>query len=505
MPSKCTVSITSEYDGVSADGVSSITFKLQVQGKYDYFYFGLDTYDGVLKGKVERPDPLTIIFTPDEADAQKNYLDPQDAFAIAKCYPTGGELGDEVQTTIPFTVEQPPLFFVHGFLSSAHPLWDNFEGRAKQDGWQYSDMDYPWDQDIAQSSVLLKGNLNTFISDINHGEYYGNRKISATKADIIAHSMGGLVTRAYIGGSYDGNIRKFVMLGTPNHGSWDAKILPKKLGGVSGTQLRPNNAFLNGLNSQALNPEIDYHTVAGTGWTTDSAFLEFSFQGDGIVLVESVQLPGVPLYCTYDAHTGIIYWLATMSPTALVNNGGGWTDSTGGTLPTSDASYGITRSAILTGTAVGVAPCGTSTPSGQVEVRGTVKSPVTLHAYDSEGNHVGPTATGVENKIGIGVYYSNGSETEHQTIRIIGNKNITFKIIGIENGEFGFELMRLEQNGSVSIFTFEGTAVPERVYTINANEQNPKMITQEPPVQACLPAFAIVALFAGVFCIKQKS
>ncbi|MFH1320224.1 MAG: CHAP domain-containing protein [Bacteroidota bacterium] len=40
-----------------------------------------------------------------------------------------------------------------------------------------------------------------------------------TEVDIVAHSMGGLVTRWYIEGMDRSDIRKFVMLGTPNHGS----------------------------------------------------------------------------------------------------------------------------------------------------------------------------------------------------------------------------------------------------------------------------------------------
>ena len=43
------------------------------------------------------------------------------------------------------------------------------------------------------------------------------------KVNIIAHSMGGLVTRAYIqGGDYDDDIDKFAMVGTPNHGAANA-------------------------------------------------------------------------------------------------------------------------------------------------------------------------------------------------------------------------------------------------------------------------------------------
>jgi triacylglycerol esterase/lipase EstA (alpha/beta hydrolase family) len=40
------------------------------------------------------------------------------------------------------------------------------------------------------------------------------------EVDIIAHSMGGLVTRAYIqSNKYNNDIRSFEMIGTPNKGA----------------------------------------------------------------------------------------------------------------------------------------------------------------------------------------------------------------------------------------------------------------------------------------------
>ncbi len=49
----------------------------------------------------------------------------------------------------------------------------------------------------------------------------------ADKVNIIAHSMGGLVTRAYIQSSnYQNDIDKFAMVGTPNHGAASAYFIP---------------------------------------------------------------------------------------------------------------------------------------------------------------------------------------------------------------------------------------------------------------------------------------
>ncbi|MFH1285155.1 MAG: hypothetical protein ABIH99_01090 [Candidatus Micrarchaeota archaeon] len=471
----CSVRIIRTYDGVSADGVSQITFTMEITGDYDNLDLNIVPQEGAtLRGTITKPNPTTIIFKPDEADAQKNYLTPQTARVIAECTPVGGENKDKVTDEEEFTIEQPPLFFVHGFLSSS-AVWALFEQRVKADEWEYDDISYPGTQDISLSSVQLAQELHEFIEQIKAGQHYGQKKISATKVDIISHSMGGLVTRSYVGGSYQGDIRKFVMIGTPNHGSWDAKILPTRVGGVAGAQLVPSSSFLTVLNAQPLNPEIEYHSIAGTGWITDAAFLKVSLEGDGIVLVESVALPGVPVYLTYDGHSSDIYWVATMGATAFANNGGGWTTSEGGTLTTSTAAYGITKSAILTGSASSVADYGSA---GASAVQGTLKSPATLHAYGDGGEHVGLTADGeLENELGDGVFYSNSSEYNHQIITIYGRENINFVVKGEGAGTFAFELRKFSEDGAVETTTFENIAVDaDTQYSLNASSPSPELI-----------------------------
>ncbi|MEK6777346.1 MAG: DUF1566 domain-containing protein [bacterium] len=69
--------------------------------------------------------------------------------------------------------------------------------------------------------------------------------------DIIAHSMGGLVTRAYIqGSSYGYDIEKFAMVGTPNHGAANAYYMweggdPKLADDLKGDGIDFNSNTLN--------------------------------------------------------------------------------------------------------------------------------------------------------------------------------------------------------------------------------------------------------------------
>lgn len=70
------------------------------------------------------------------------------------------------------------------------------------------------------------------------------RKSGSTKVNIIAHSMGGLVTRSYIqSASYQNDVDRFAMIGTPNHGS--AMAYPMWEGGdpISADIMGGNGAY----------------------------------------------------------------------------------------------------------------------------------------------------------------------------------------------------------------------------------------------------------------------
>lgn len=65
----------------------------------------------------------------------------------------------------------------------------------------------------------------------------------ARQVSIVAHSMGGLVARAYLRRHGGAKLRRVVTIGTPHAGSVHAWMLP----GTSLSQLRPGNAWLAAL------------------------------------------------------------------------------------------------------------------------------------------------------------------------------------------------------------------------------------------------------------------
>lgn len=69
----------------------------------------------------------------------------------------------------------------------------------------------------------------------------------ATQVILVGHSMGGLVSRAYLRRYGSGKVRRLVTLGTPHHGSMHAWLMF----GQSLAQLRPGNPWLAELNRHA--------------------------------------------------------------------------------------------------------------------------------------------------------------------------------------------------------------------------------------------------------------
>jgi triacylglycerol esterase/lipase EstA (alpha/beta hydrolase family) len=65
----------------------------------------------------------------------------------------------------------------------------------------------------------------------------------AASVTVVAHSMGGLVARAYLRRHGGAKVRRLITVGTPHAGSVHAYVAP----GVSLSQLRPGNAWLGAL------------------------------------------------------------------------------------------------------------------------------------------------------------------------------------------------------------------------------------------------------------------
>ena len=131
--------------------------------------------------------------------------------------------------------EEPktPIIILHGIAASVN--WQRMTDRGS-DSWGFLPLVDHYDQlieSIENNGYVLNEDLYVVYYDWRQSNILSaeefleptiNQAITTSGADsvhIIAHSMGGLVARSYLEYSMDSRVSKFIMLGTPNHGSSD--------------------------------------------------------------------------------------------------------------------------------------------------------------------------------------------------------------------------------------------------------------------------------------------
>jgi pimeloyl-ACP methyl ester carboxylesterase len=235
------------------------------------------------------------------------------------------------------TVSKAPVLLVYGWHGS-EDNWNFIKPWLEADGYPVTVFGY----DDSLKTEVAAERLAVKISNIRDPNGDGTNEID--KVDIIAHSFGGLVSRQYIETKgRDQNVRNLIMIATPNKGSELADYLtgekdddpgkniiqslltlyavpqPDRTWGSSMDLRTINNFFLNGdflKGIVGLNQVFDssriatkYFTVAGTGhypFALSSVSSILPGHDDGVVRVDSVRLPGVPLYCVGLDHSSIV-------------------------------------------------------------------------------------------------------------------------------------------------------------------------------------------------------
>lgn len=113
-------------------------------------------------------------------------------------------------------VFRPPVMLVHGFTGDT-TTWAALAEHLRTQKFDAVNRNYPG---TPQSTILDIGeDLADRIAEQRRD--YARADIKLSRVDIVAHSTGGLFARSYIqglSGDYQGDIRKLIMVGTPNHG-----------------------------------------------------------------------------------------------------------------------------------------------------------------------------------------------------------------------------------------------------------------------------------------------
>lgn len=257
--------------------------------------------------------------------------------------------------------DQKTIVLIHG-LDDPGKVWQNLAPALVQADFSVWLMRYPNDQPIVESARL-------FFDELQSLRQHGIDRIS-----IVAHSMGGLVSREMLTGpeiDYTASITNgqvpevstLIMVGTPNHGSQMARMrvfaemrdqmvrLTKGeanwLGsiidgaGEAKIDLLPESRFLTELNARPHPAGVDMLMIAGVTspwkesdikrWVSDTRrkvpdeqrkwvddFGKYMIGlthglGDGLVTVESTRLTGVPHRTVDGTHLSMIRNITTTS------------------------------------------------------------------------------------------------------------------------------------------------------------------------------------------------
>jgi pimeloyl-ACP methyl ester carboxylesterase len=261
----------------------------------------------------------------------------------------GGNVTAFVFDDLPAASEQGPILFVHGFCSNGQ-VWSSFMKNLAQLDGAYSRDALPnpelvhlyWDgsrvrrkadgsESLPRSPVYTitfwnQGFVDTKVNDLDIWfEAYQLREVitkirevtGAKKVDVIAHSMGGLVTRSYLAGlavnqgsqgtfhPYQGDIRRVVTIDTPHSGAgpWTALLGCFAEGSVQHAQMLPGSDFFDapafGINQRDLPADVPILSVV-TGSTLKPEIVD----NDGVVSVQSQNLATVSRFtCQPNVYT----------------------------------------------------------------------------------------------------------------------------------------------------------------------------------------------------------
>jgi pimeloyl-ACP methyl ester carboxylesterase len=153
--------------------------------------------------------------------------------------------------------EQNPVLLIHGYNSDSS-IWTG--SKVRQDIEASGRTVYTFDIPNPTGDIRLNASsLQDNISKIR-------ATTGASKVDLVAHSMGGLLARYYVtsdgpNSTYQGDVSSLTMLDTPNHGTgWAMWSLTP-----AGKQMKPNSDFLKDLNARQVPEDITVVSVVGKG------------------------------------------------------------------------------------------------------------------------------------------------------------------------------------------------------------------------------------------------
>ena len=173
------------------------------------------------------------------------------------------------------------VILIHGITRSSKSM-SAFREPLLKAGYQVFPFDYPSTRvEIPDSADYLRQVIDSLDG--------------IESLHIIAHSMGGIVTRSYLSDKPDARLKRLVMIGSPNSGAELADLMSDKMNFVFKPMLGPAGQQLvtdsDGLIARLPIPSCEFAVIAG-GRGGKGFNPLIPGDDDGIVSVASTRLPG---------------------------------------------------------------------------------------------------------------------------------------------------------------------------------------------------------------------
>jgi pimeloyl-ACP methyl ester carboxylesterase len=224
--------LKAKVKGLVADGASSIYIEaVKIPEKASSYSFEINSeykgdskVSGYLNKNAGNISDLTnyslIYYAPSEypVEASEEYQ----VLGILRLYDTGGVEIASVDTTI--SIIRPPVLFVHG-LNDSDTCFYKFNCYLKKTNTYYdfqikrADYEESNNDFFYNNRNVVSSNLQDFFFKLLKHGYVG------TKADIIGHSMGGILARLHVQYIFNKDVHKLITLNTPHSGSQGANLI----------------------------------------------------------------------------------------------------------------------------------------------------------------------------------------------------------------------------------------------------------------------------------------
>ena len=126
--------------------------------------------------------------------------------------------GEEVAAP-DFYLFKPPVVLVHGIWANAGSLksMEDYLKENYSEEWVFP-ISYTSDLHFASNITTVSGRISGIINAVKNNLF--ENPIVVKQADVVAHSMGGILTGLYVASNdYENNINRLVTIGTPHSGS----------------------------------------------------------------------------------------------------------------------------------------------------------------------------------------------------------------------------------------------------------------------------------------------